>query len=156
MLEIIWRDAISTKNLTEVPKSSSIHVGPRHHILVWQINSVRFFLRSCQIAGHFHDIAGHGTSGLNAGLFHQKRVNGRSAFLINAHVYIIIMYVGVSRASITDHILDPLVRLSLGVDEEGPSSGILNDDAVLYAQVVARKTGDLPAPNSDGVAERVN
>ena len=61
-----------------------------------------------------------------------------------------------SRASITDHILDPFVRLSLRVDEERPSTGILNDDAVLDTQIVARETGDLPAPNSDGVAERVD
>ena len=61
-----------------------------------------------------------------------------------------------SSVTVTDHILDPLIRLALRIDEQWPSTGILNDHAILDTQIIARKTVDLPATHSDGVAERVN
>ena len=58
--------------------------------------------------------------------------------------------------TVTDHVLDPFIGLSLRVNKERPSARILNYDPVLDTQVVTRQTGNLPAANSDRVTERVN
>ena len=53
--------------------------------------------------------------------------------------------------SSTHHVFDPLVRLTLGVNEERPASREFDDDTVLYRQVVLGQPADLPAADFDWI-----
>ena len=51
----------------------------------------------------------------------------------------------------TDHVLDPLVSLTLGVNEQRPAPAEVSDDAILHRVVVSREAEDLPGPDLDWV-----
>lgn len=50
-------------------------------------------------------------------------------------------------------VTDPLVSLSLGINEQGPSSGGLSDDSVINREVIRRKGPQVPLADFYGVTE---